>query len=344
MTSFKVADSNEESLASGTLDKAALYRTAMASNGRQAFQALLNDAQASPGANGLDVLKGLNEAMATPPRAGAPSSLQATALAAVSQGGLDGVAAVALLKAASLVSQSSNLQSYSIQGAGRSLSLKAARRSHFSGDPNSLGSISAMFESGQAGSEAIGYDENGGTSYGTYQISSRQGTMTGFLDYLSTRAPDMASQLKSAGPANTGGRTGGMPSAWQEIAARDPEKFSRLQHDFIEESHYLPALQDTFDRTGVDIGKRSKALQETLWSTAVQHGPYKAGKIFSKAIGRAEAEGVGDSDASIIDNVYAVRSGDFGSSSQNTRSAVRGRFREERDIILSMLQSNSRRV
>ncbi|MGA2401104.1 MAG: hypothetical protein ABSG91_05275 [Syntrophobacteraceae bacterium] len=200
-----------------------------------------------------------------------------------------------------------------------------------------IGALSAHFESGEKGPGGVGYDYNGGTSYGTYQIASRPGTMKLFIDYLSERAPDLAGKLKAAGPANTGSRHGKMPEVWKKITAADPGRFSKLQFDFIEKSHYLPALQEISERTGLDISKAPRALQEVLWSTAVQHGPHGAVKIFTKAIGRAQTKNGGVKMAQLIGSVYDMRAGQFGSSEPVTKAAVRSRFREEGQIALAML-------
>lgn len=200
-----------------------------------------------------------------------------------------------------------------------------------------IGVLSAHFESCEKGPGAIGYDYNGGTSYGTYQISSRAGTMKRFIDYLSERAPDLANKLKAAGPANTGNSFGRMPQVWKKVATEDPVRFSKLQYDFIEKSHYLPAVQEISNRTGMDISKAPRALQEVLWSTAVQHGPNGAAKIFTKAIKRAEAKNGGVKIAQLIGSVYAMRAGQFGSSLPDVRAAVRSRFREEGRMALAML-------
>lgn len=177
-----------------------------------------------------------------------------------------------------------------------------------------IGALSAHFESGEKGPGVVGYDYNGGTSYGTYQISSRAGTMKLFIDYLSEQAPDLAAKLKAAGPANTGSRHGKMPEVWEKITAANPDRFSKLQYDFIEKSHYLPALKEISERTGLDISKSPRALQEVLWSTAVQHGPHGAVKIFNKAIGRAQTKNGGVKVAQLIGSVYDMRAGQFGSS------------------------------
>ncbi len=202
-----------------------------------------------------------------------------------------------------------------------------------------IGALSSHFESGEQGPGVVGYDPSGGTSYGTYQISSRAGTMKHFLDYLSEQAPDLASKLKSAGSANTGSTSGKMPGVWKNIAAADPVRFSKLQFDFIEKSHYVPALQEISQRTGLDISKAPRALQEVLWSTAVQHGPNGAAKIFTKAIGRAQAKNGGVKLDQLIGSVYALRASQFGSSGGGVRSAVQNRFREEGRLALAMLSN-----
>jgi hypothetical protein len=200
-----------------------------------------------------------------------------------------------------------------------------------------IGALSARFESGENGAGVIGYDYNGGTSYGTYQISSRAGTMKHFMEYLSENAPDIASKLKAAGTANTGGFSGKMPGVWKKIATEDPSRFSKLQHDFIEKTHYLPALQEISDRTGLDVSKAPRALQEVLWSTAVQHGPKGAARIFSKAVTRSQSKDGGIKTDQLINSVYSMRAGQFGSSGPEIVAAARSRFREEGKLALQML-------
>jgi hypothetical protein len=199
-----------------------------------------------------------------------------------------------------------------------------------------LGSLSAQFESGEAGIAAIGYDGQGGTSYGQYQISSRAGTMSDFLDFLDERAPEWAKELRAAGPTNTGGRGGSMPREWRRIAAEHPDRFAALQRAFIERTHYQPALEEIREKTGVDIGSQPKALREVLWSTAVQHGAKGAAKLFCKVIDKSEGAGT-LSAQKMIDDLYSARGDQFGGSTAGVRAAVRNRFQEERRLAQSML-------
>lgn len=211
-----------------------------------------------------------------------------------------------------------------------------------------IGALAAKFESGSDGIAAIGFDRKGGTSYGKFQISSRAGTMRGFIDYLQNKAPDLAQRLRAAGPANTGGRSGRMPTEWRKIAAEDPARFEKLQEDFIRTSHFEPAMRTIAANTGVGFSEMPQALQEVLFSTAVQHGPFGAARIFSQALGSVDAQklrGVGKNATEsfkrtgrqLIKQVYALRAGQFMSSTSGVRAAVRNRLSQEMNEALQML-------
>jgi len=208
-----------------------------------------------------------------------------------------------------------------------------------------LGSLSAMFESGEKGAAAIGYDRAGGTSYGKYQIASRVGTMSRFLSYLDGRAPDLAARLRRAGPANTGSTQGRMPAEWARIAQEEPGRFERLQTDFIKMDHYQPAREKILERTGVDIETAKPALREALFSTAVQHGASGAARIFNQAIdkflghGGQPQGGVQGFEQALVSEVYNRRQNQFGGSSDAVRSSVRSRLRQEKDMVLAMLRN-----
>jgi hypothetical protein len=264
---------------------------------------------------------------------------------------VNNLAASTLIAMAAISSGTNRIAGFSPHGAGRS-ALSAVTSSFAGVCPSGpglssglcpgqeIGALSAHFESGEKGPGVIGYDPRGGTSYGTYQIASKPGTMHLFIDYLSERAPDLASKLKAAGPANTGGHSGKMPEVWKRIAATDPVRFAKLQYDFIDKTHYLPALQEIADRTGMDISKAPRALQEVLWSTAVQHGPKGAVKIFTKAIGRSQdKKNNGVKMDKLISCVYDMRAGQFTFSGAGVRSAAQSRFKEEGKIALAMLSN-----
>ncbi len=209
-------------------------------------------------------------------------------------------------------------------------------------ESDGLGQLSARFESGGDGIAAIGYDRNGGTSYGKYQIASRVGSMKNFLEFLDGEAPDVAQRLRKAGPANTGGRRGGMPDAWRAIAKAQPERFEALQEAFIRESHYKPAMEAIVERTGLEADKLSPAMREVIWSTAVQHGPAGAARIFDRADNLSGKPTDPAYERMLISYVYKLRAGQFGSSTDAVQSAVQNRFRQEKTLALNMLDGGGR--
>lgn len=233
-----------------------------------------------------------------------------------------------------------SIKAQAVQGA-----LRMGRLGHASGrhraDTDGIGKLAAQFESGSDGIAAVGYDKHGGTSYGKYQIASRVGSMDNFLSFLDTAAPDLSKKLREAGPANTGSRQGAMPDMWRKIASEQPDRFEALQEKFIHDSHYAPALEAVTKNTPLKEGNISSAMQEVIWSTAVQHGPAGAARIFGRAaamIGLNGGQKGGRSyDQKLIDNVYALRAEQFGSSTAQVQNAVRNRLQKEKQLALGML-------
>lgn len=196
------------------------------------------------------------------------------------------------------------------------------------------GRISAYFESGTNGPGAIGFDPMAGTSYGTYQIASRPGTMNEFIQYLEEKAPQYAARLKHCGPANTGGKTGRMPEVWQQIAAEDPVGFEQLQRDFIQQTHYLPACRAIKERTGFQVEDQPIPVQEAVFSAAVQHGAQGAANILEKALNNRKKT----SPQAVVQTIYAERMKHFRSSPIEIRRAVASRLIQEKGMIMAALR------
>lgn len=207
-----------------------------------------------------------------------------------------------------------------------------------------LGGLSAKFESGAKGIEAIGYDRVGGTSYGKYQLASKVGTMDRFIDYLADKEPQMAERLKAAGNADTGAKTGAMPEVWKAIANESPKRFEQLQHDFISRDTYEPARKKIMQATGYDLDNAPGAVKEVLWSTAVQHGPTGASQIFQRAIDTFVGQRDGDFNSKLIESVYDKRKTQFGSSTERVRQSVQNRLEKEKTLALNMLGNMGSRI
>lgn len=221
---------------------------------------------------------------------------------------------------------------------GLSYTPKAANSNVASG----LGSVSAKYESnGDPGS--IGYDGTGGYSYGEYQISTKTGTMNNYLNSLQTSDPDAYAKLEAAGGAE--GAAEGTPefqAAWKDCAANDPN-FAQSQHDFIQSTHYDVAAANIQNSTGLDINTRSKAVQDAVWSTAVQNGPNSS--VFTNAFAGKNVNNM--SDAQIVNSLYDERSATtssgslkyFSSSSQSVQNSVSNRLVNERQDVLAEIPS-----
>ncbi|MBP8644776.1 MAG: hypothetical protein KBH99_01480 [Syntrophobacteraceae bacterium] len=335
------------------------YRSVVSSSQQKLFRTVLNQAQ-SMDPTGLD--EGVDSLQVDLQKI-YDAGVQGQKIDTMKQGGVRGpqpgemndLATSALLNLAAITGRRDQLAAYYSRAvatrrtpetgtaaqAGTSPSLPALPPS-LSRQPGRQGELSARFESGELGIKAIGYDEKGGTSYGTYQIASRVGTMRRFISYLEDHAPEWAKRLKAAGPADTGGRYGGMPAEWRKIAEEDPIRFARIQHDFIEESHYFPAMEEIYERTGVNIGKQPRALREVLWSTAVQHGPRGAADIFCRAIEQDRTRGGTGQLRDLVRSIYDSRSTQFADSGSEVEGAVLRRFREERAMALAMLAAENR--
>jgi Skp family chaperone for outer membrane proteins len=191
-----------------------------------------------------------------------------------------------------------------------------------------LGGMAARFESGAAGSAAVGWDSTGGTSFGKYQIATKTGTMDRFMEHLKKTNPEAYERLSKAGPADTG-KEGKFAQEWKKLAGEG--KLQQSEHDFIKATHYDVGAAGLKDQNLKGMLEKSKALQEVMWSTSVQHGGGGASGIFNKVF----KEGMTEQD--LIKAIYAERGTKFGSSTAQVRSSVQNRFAQEQQLALGMV-------
>lgn len=201
-----------------------------------------------------------------------------------------------------------------------------------------LGALSARYESsGNPG--AIGYDSTGGWSYGTYQLATIPGTFEDFMDFLQVRSPDLAKPLNEAGGSDAATKgSKKFRTAWVRLAHHDGVSFGQAQHDFIKTTHYDRQAAKLKGNFGIDVDQRSRALQNVVWSMAVQHGNGTQ-IIFNNALKNAKASGVNDAEMIVL--LYAERSKVniyFASSKKTVQATVKKRFQQEERDALRMLQ------
>ena len=203
---------------------------------------------------------------------------------------------------------------------------------------DALGTLSAKYETGGRGpgTVATGAGDPGGVSYGSYQMASKMGTVQRFV--AQTGFPWLADfQNLKAGTAP-------FTACWKRIATAQTDAFQNAQHAFIKKSHYDPLAAKILKDDGLDVNTRCRALQDVIWSTAVQHGG--GTPIVHRAIGNVSVSKTDPSyDEQLIRAIYAERGRKkadgnlayFSKSSPSVQKGVANRFKKELQDALAML-------
>jgi len=203
---------------------------------------------------------------------------------------------------------------------------------------DTLGSLSAKYETGGRGPGTVstGAGDPGGVSYGSYQMASKMGVPTRFVTQSGFPWLQNFASL-TAGTAQ-------FTAVWKQIAAAETDAFQKAQHEYIKKTHYDLLVAKVLSEDSVDINTRSRAVQDAVWSTAVQHGP--ATPIVHRACGSLSCN---TSDAKydelLIRAIYAERGKKkadgnlayFSKSSPSVQQGVANRFRSELQDALAML-------
>lgn len=199
-----------------------------------------------------------------------------------------------------------------------------------------LGVLSAKYESnGDPAIIANNQGDRGGKSYGAWQLASKVGSVDAFLNWLQGVNYDDHQKLITAkqNDGNTFGNS--FDNVWKQLAEEDMAGFLDIQHRYIKQKYYDAAAQKLKDGYGFDISTKSIALQNVLWSTAVQHGDGGAASIFAKI-------DLAGGDEQIINEVYNERQKVdiyFKGNSSDIKKSVYNRFTSEREDALNMLKS-----
>lgn len=213
----------------------------------------------------------------------------------------------------------------------------------------SLGQSSERFESGGRGPGTINSYQNtgdfGGASYGTYQFAS----------YL---PPDMPNGKKRSGwetsamrkylqgsifSAKFAGKTPGtadFDNAWKQVASQYPKEFSKDQHDYIQKNFY-DVLYAKVMKAGIDISENGPAVQDCIWSTAVQYGANAVTKI-TRALPSGKTKFTDEEFVTLVqDSKAANASKDFSKSSAAIQQSIVTRAKQEKDVLLKLARSGA---
>ncbi|QBH01336.1 lytic transglycosylase domain-containing protein [Xanthomonas oryzae] len=205
-----------------------------------------------------------------------------------------------------------------------------------------LGKLSSTYETGGRGSITIsgGQGDPGGVSYGSYQMTSRTKQRDGTYVIGGT----VQRFVNSSGFSWSGEFAGLTPGTdkfsekWRELVNAHTDEFKRQEHEYIKETHFDLLAEHTKEETGVDIRYHSHALNDVVWSTAVQHGG--SSDIIAdciKSLGLPNAE-TRDYDKKLIEAIYDERGRKdgkgilvhFKSASADQRDGVEKRYKSER--------------
>jgi len=201
-----------------------------------------------------------------------------------------------------------------------------------------LGTLSAKYETGGRGPGVVssGAGDPGGVSYGSYQMATKTGTVARFV---SQSTFPWLQDFQGLQPG-----TAQFSACWKRIATNQTDAFQKCQHEFIRASHYDLLVSKIRSDDGLEVNTRSCALQNVVWSTAVQHGggtPIVHRAISTLSISPADP----DYDRQLIIAIYAERGRKkpdgnlayFGKSSPSVQASVANRFKNECQDALAML-------
>ena len=155
-----------------------------------------------------------------------------------------------------------------------------------------LGFVSGEFESG--GNPGVIAKDNIGYAYGAWQMNSQVGALRDFLKTLKNDERfARLTELKIDSPE--------FQEEWARVAKEYPSEFLEKQHEFIEKTKFKPVLD--YARS-VGLNTTNRAVQEALWSQAVQHGFEGNKKIIDAAVKKV---GKSSSPDDIVRALYEAR-------------------------------------
>jgi len=201
-----------------------------------------------------------------------------------------------------------------------------------------LGALSAKYETGGRGPGTVstGAGDRGGVSYGSYQMATKMGVPARFV---SQQGFPWLQDFRNLVPG-----TAQFTECWKRIATAQTHAFQEAQHSYIKKTHYDLLAAKIRSEDNVDVNSRSHALQDVVWSTAVQHGP--ATPIVHRACAKLTCAPTDPRyDEQLIRAIYAERGRTkpdgnlayFGSNSASVQKGVANRFKSELQDALAML-------
>lgn len=210
-----------------------------------------------------------------------------------------------------------------------------------------LGQTSEKYESGGKGPGTINaYNggaggDLGGASYGTYQLASYLPAVmsTGKARPSAKNSPVIQFLNNSKFKDKFAGlepATAAFDAKWVEIASTFKNDFKKEQHDYIQKKYYDVAMAN-LQRQGLDMTKYGPAVQDLIWSGAVQFGPANT-KAFTEAL--RDKSTLTDKDIVTLVSEWKINNVNtlFKSSSESIRAGVKSRYQSEKTALLNLIK------
>ena len=180
-----------------------------------------------------------------------------------------------------------------------------------------LGFVSGEFESG--GNPGVIAKDNIGYAYGAWQMNSQVGALRAFVkDIKNDERFARLAELKIDSPE--------FQNEWARVAKAYPSEFLEKQHEFIEKTRFKPVLE--YARSA-GLNTTNRAVQEALWSQAVQHGFEGNKKIIDAAVKKV---GKSSSPDDIVRALYEARANyinGLSTLSDSLKAQINDRYRRE---------------
>ncbi len=151
-----------------------------------------------------------------------------------------------------------------------------------------------------------------GVAYGTYQMSASNAYK--MLAWAETKYPDdkevqtIVAKLFDAYETDGGycGKT--FTTKWAKMATKHPDAFQKMQYNYVKKCFYKEAVKAwQAEEPEFVAANFTEALQNVIWSTAVQHGVTGSKNIFVQAMDALGGYDTAYSEQTLIEAIYAER-------------------------------------
>ncbi|BBB90397.1 MAG TPA: hypothetical protein PKA28_18290 [Methylomusa anaerophila] len=119
----------------------------------------------------------------------------------------------------------------------------------------------------------------GGIGYGIYGFAANTGVPQSFVGWLNKKGHPYGRMLSKFASG-----TREFSCCWQYIGEHDPEEFKALQHEYVRNTYYVPAVENLCQEFNLDIRSRDAKLQELVWAVAVEYGPTAVGDLMREVL------------------------------------------------------------